>query len=603
MKKLLVVLAGALAIVPSALAAKPVPSLTPAATKKLWRAEVARVKQHPRVLADASCRPARIVFYAQTDWLRLTTKLAQTPSPCAQYYVSVPPLAADKSQARPNQASQIRALGPQFHALDEISWNGWSSWVSANASTWYQAGVTARQRMTAAGFDTGAGDTWALNELSSAVRLGTGSARRNALDFMHGLSSDGVKGTVFVAGIGQSTSDTGPYKVNLQNWLQDSAFWTEAAGYASDWAQEDYGDIRNYAVGGATPQARRDVEVQYLGHELALANAGPDTVAAARALLQSSYVAFGNAAWAWSSAYGYTNGSSATMQDFVSGQIYAARSIGAPYAVDRFGFAWAPSNTQGLTTADFNAQSAAVLDRIGAGIRDSGTPADDPGAAACAPAWCTTAVDGAAFTPAWQGFSTWSGTALAVNSAPATFTAGSSMPVSVQIQTAGVPQNATSDQTVTFASTSGSGAFSTSSTGPWTPTLSVTIPTGTSSASVFYTDTLAGSPSISASLAGQPAVAQTESVTAGPVAQLSVTPASANVVYGRSVKLTATASDAYGNVVTPAPAWTLSSTAYGKLSSAGSAATFTAASRTGAVTVTASSGGVSTTARLSIVRR
>jgi hypothetical protein len=457
--------------------------------------------------------------------------------------------------------------------------------------------------MATAGFDAAAGDTWALNELSSAVRTGTGAARRNALDFMHGLSSDGVKGTVFVAGIGQGTSDTGPYKVNLQNWLQDSAFWTEAAGYASDWAQEDYGDIRNYAVGGSTPQARRDAEAQYLGHELALANAGPDTVAAARSLLQSSYVAFGNGAWAWSSAYGYTAGSSATMQDFVSGQIYAARSIGAAYAVDRFGFAWAPSNTQGLTTADFNAQSASILDRIGAAIRDSGAPSADPGAAACAPAWCTTVVDGAAFTTAWQGFSTWSGTGLVVSSAPATFTAGSSMPVSVQIQTAGVPQNATSDQQVTFASTSGSGAFSTSSTGPWTPTLSVTIPAGTSSASVFYTDTLAGSPSISASLAGQPAVAQTESVTAGAVVHLGVTPTSANVVYGKSLTLTATASDAYGNVVTAAPTWTLSSTAYGTLAPAGSVATFRAANRTGSVTVTASSGGVTATARLSIVKR
>src|SRR4051812_3490804 len=177
----------ALVVAPSALAAKPVPSLTPAATQKLWRAEVARAKAHPRVLHDASCRPARGIFYAQTDWMRLATKRAQAPSPCAQYYVSVPPLAADKSQARANQAGQIRALGPQYHAVDEISWNGWSSWVSANASTWYDAGVTARQRMAAAGFDASAGDTWALNELSSAVRTDTGAARANALEFMRGL--------------------------------------------------------------------------------------------------------------------------------------------------------------------------------------------------------------------------------------------------------------------------------------------------------------------------------------------------------------------------------------------------------------------------------
>ena len=211
MKRLLVVVAAALAVVPTTSAATPVPSLTPAATAKLWRAEVARAKAHPRAASDAACRSSRAIFYAQTDWLRLATKLAQSPSPCAQYLISVPPLAADKSQPRPNQAAQIRALGPSFHAVDEISWNGWNAWVATNASTWFQAGVTARQRMAAAGFDVAAGDAWALNELSSAVRKGTGSARRNALDFLHGLSSDGVKGIAFVAGVGQSTTDLGLY--------------------------------------------------------------------------------------------------------------------------------------------------------------------------------------------------------------------------------------------------------------------------------------------------------------------------------------------------------------------------------------------------------
>src|SRR5436305_3114493 len=83
MRRLMLVAAAALAVAPAAGAARPVPSLTPAATQKLWRAEVARVRTQPRVLADAACKPARAVFYAQTDWLRLATKLAQQPSPCA----------------------------------------------------------------------------------------------------------------------------------------------------------------------------------------------------------------------------------------------------------------------------------------------------------------------------------------------------------------------------------------------------------------------------------------------------------------------------------------------------------------------------------------
>src|SRR5690349_6342849 len=89
---------------PAAPRATPVvPSLTPRATAKLWKELVA----HPR-LAHAhnqqGCRPLRGVFYAQTDWLRLATRLAAQPSPCAQYYVSIPPLASAKTTLRKGEA-------------------------------------------------------------------------------------------------------------------------------------------------------------------------------------------------------------------------------------------------------------------------------------------------------------------------------------------------------------------------------------------------------------------------------------------------------------------------------------------------------------------
>src|SRR5579862_7905157 len=134
-----------------------VPSLTPAATNKLWRELVARPRiAHGR--AQAPCRPLRGIFYAQTDWLRLATLLAAQPSPCAQYYISVPPLAASKTTLRSGEPAKIRALGPNFHALAEINWNGWSTWVTQNHETWYDAGVQARKQMAAAGFDVAAGD-------------------------------------------------------------------------------------------------------------------------------------------------------------------------------------------------------------------------------------------------------------------------------------------------------------------------------------------------------------------------------------------------------------------------------------------------------------
>jgi hypothetical protein len=83
--------------------------------------------------------------------MRLTTKLAASASPCADYYVSIPPIVADKTQPRPDQAWRIRALGPRFHALAEIHFATWSRWVASTGNGWYAAGVTARERMAAAG--------------------------------------------------------------------------------------------------------------------------------------------------------------------------------------------------------------------------------------------------------------------------------------------------------------------------------------------------------------------------------------------------------------------------------------------------------------------
>ena len=47
------------------------------------------------------CRATELVFYAARDWLRLAPKLAEHSSPCADYYISVPPLVADKTMPAP----------------------------------------------------------------------------------------------------------------------------------------------------------------------------------------------------------------------------------------------------------------------------------------------------------------------------------------------------------------------------------------------------------------------------------------------------------------------------------------------------------------------
>ena len=611
--------ASALVLVPSspaALHATPVvPSLTPAATAKLWRSLVTRREQEPRKTASpADCRPARLVFYAATDWLRLATKLAQDASPCAQYYVSVPPLTSDKTQPRPRQAALIRALGPNMHALAEISYTAWSRWVQTNGSDWFTAGVTARQRMAAAGYDVAAGDTWAMNEISSAVRKNTGTARASVAEFLRGLYDGGgnpEKGVVFVIGVGQPGDQTG-YRIALQGWLQDATFWNAIANDVSDWLQEDYGDMRDYAVAGATAQQRRDTLVQYLGHPMALANAGADISAAARAFFVSTYGPLANAAWSWTSSYGWTSVPYEQMEDYVSAQTYAARSLdaGAGLPSDRFGFGWAPANSLGLSSRDFTTQTAAILDRLAQAIRDSGETVDpaDPGIGACGPAgqnlWCQTVVPDAAFNPTWALFSTWAFPGIAFANPPVTMTAGTTAgPFTVELQTSGVVTPATSDEPVTLTTTSAQGVFSTSPSGPWTPSVTLTIPAGSSSASVYYQDTTAGTPTLSALLPGQPPATQTVTVVAAAPASIAISPTSASVLAGRSQLFTATVADAYGNPSSAPVAWSLASAAFGTLSPAtGPSTTFTASATVGGTTrITATVDGLQAAASVTVL--
>ncbi len=108
-------------------------------------------------------------------------------SPCAQYDISVPPLAADKTQMRQRSAPTIRALGPGFHALAEVDVHGVERLGRQHGQLLVPGRCRGAPRMAAAGFDVAAGDSWAVNELSSAVRTGTGASRQNIRDLVHGL--------------------------------------------------------------------------------------------------------------------------------------------------------------------------------------------------------------------------------------------------------------------------------------------------------------------------------------------------------------------------------------------------------------------------------
>jgi hypothetical protein len=584
--------------------AVPVPSLEPAKTEALWRSLVTR---RPRDLrAQASCRPLRAVFYAASDWLRLATKLAAAASPCAEYYVSVPPLVADKTTFRRDQASRIRALGPNFHAMAEIHFATWTRWVQSTGSSWHTAGVTARARMAEAGYDVGRGDTWALNELTTAVRRGDGSARANIREFLRGLyEGDGsrpTRGAALVIGFGQRTGDLSVYQNTLQGWLADTAFWTDIATYVSDWSQEVYGDLRSHAVPGIPQSLRREYLNDYLQHKLVLAAAGPAEIEPARAYLREAYSPLANGAWPRETAWGWTMVPFEQMAAYVSSQVDAMRTFTAAsgLARDHWGFAWAPSNTTGLSNADFAAQTGQILDRMGAAIRDSGAVVDPEAteSGACGPGETLCAVDlaDARHNEAWKSFRGWAQSALTIGGAPTTIAAGvPSPPLTVSVASSvGVARS------VSLRSSSARGTFSASPAGPWTSTLTLAVSPAAPGA-FYYRDTLAGTHTLTASTAGVPAATQTVTVAAGPTTRLAITPSSAQVRARATRGFAAAATDEFGNATTAPVSWRVTPAGFGSIAVGEQGrAVFTAKRVLGRATVTAASGAISASASVTV---
>ena len=149
-----------------------------------------------------------------------------------------------------------------------------------------------------------------------------------------------------------------------------------------------------------------------------------------------------------------------------------------------------------------------MLDRLAAAIRDSAATTADPGVGACGAngqnTWCAGDLDGATLTDNWRAFRAWSPTTLAFVSAPQAVGAGVvSAPVSFQVQVAGVAARPMAPVAATLTSSSPTGTFATSATGPFTPTVTVQLPAGAfATAQVFYQDATAGTVTLTASAAG-----------------------------------------------------------------------------------------------------
>jgi hypothetical protein len=155
------------------------------------------------------------------------------------------------------------------------------------------------------------------------------------------------------------------------------------------------------------------------------------------------------------------------------------------------------------------------------------------------------------------------------------------------LQVAGTTRPDTQPVTVTLTSSSPQGSFSASPSGPWTATLNLQIPVGSTDASFYYRDTKAGGATISAAALGRAGIQQIETVKPGSLATLNVTPVSASLVSGASRRFSASGADAYGNAIAVSPTWSATS---GTLSPRSGASTRFKAGAPGNATVTATAG-------------
>jgi hypothetical protein len=370
--------------------------------------------------------PASILFWGGSQWRELSEALARDPAECAEYYVTVPPEDSDKTRLRDAaKFAAIRTLGPHIHPVAEIrftSETGWRAWVVgphpdfAKGRTFFEAGVEARRRMAESRLDVAAGETWALNELSSEIRENVTGSRDEVREFLRGLhAGDGTgpdaRGIVFDFGAALGVDDVEAYKVGLQSWLQDGEFWSAMDDYVDLFAEEVYARPDNWGVAGASLAERAAHLNAYFFHVPALADSGPESVEAAREFLRRAYVPLANAAWPHE-LIGETNEVSAeTMARFVSTEVYAQREYAGdhPESVppSSIGFGWAPNTAEPSYSDEGRDQ---LLERLARALRDTMGPKSDP-AQACGDSgentWCSGDVPGASFDEAWAIFTSW----------------------------------------------------------------------------------------------------------------------------------------------------------------------------------------------------
>jgi hypothetical protein len=258
----------------------------------------------------ASCsNRSKIVTYNPHGWAQLLNAFKQYPTPCADYYIVIPPDPSDrplKRTVRPRAVWQdvcdanaaVSSVGARVYPVAEFHYGGWRNWVlsppgqpptgRSTQARWRVAGRIHRKRMRDAGYGSyhcpslGAviPERWAINEFGTTFTSRTrqnpnidpalvrANARNASLGLFYGYDGPGttnrtdrpkypdMRGIPFVIGSNHDKTGFSVYKPGLRRVVLDSGFWNAMKKYVLFWGQQAYTSCYRACVASAN-RARR----------------------------------------------------------------------------------------------------------------------------------------------------------------------------------------------------------------------------------------------------------------------------------------------------------------------------------------------------------